>query len=162
MKKFLLTMLAVSSLALAGCETTTGGSGFTMNKQTMGTGIGALAGGLAGSQVGSGSGQLWATGAGVLLGSMVGSSVGASLDKADLMYAQRASSQAHAAPIGEQISWNNPQSGNSGTITPVRDGYSSSNRYCREYQQTITVGGRRETAYGTACQSPNGDWQIID
>lgn len=162
MKKVLLMLVTVSALAVAGCETTTGGSGMTWNKQTVGTGIGALAGGLAGSQIGEGSGRLWATGAGVLLGSLVGSSVGSSLDKADMMYAQRASAQANSAPIGEQITWNNPQSGNSGTITPVRDGYSTGGRYCREYQQTVTVGGRKESAFGTACQSPNGDWEIVN
>lgn len=125
-------------------------------------GIGALAGGLAGSQLGSGSGQLWATGAGVLLGGLLGSNIGASLDKADMAYANQASARANSAPIGERISWNNPQSGNSGTITPVRDGRDNSGRYCREYQQTITVGGRKESAYGTACQSANGDWEIVN
>lgn len=125
-------------------------------------GIGALAGGLAGSQLGSGSGQLWATGAGVLLGGLLGSNIGASLDKADMAYANQASTRANSAPIGERISWNNPQSGNSGTITPVRDGRDNSGRYCREYQQTITVGGRKESAYGTACQSANGDWEIVN
>ena len=32
---------------------------------------------------------------------------------------------------------------------------------CREFQQTITVGGRTETAYGTACRQPDGDWKIV-
>lgn len=162
MKKLFLMMAAVSLLSLTACETTTGGQGFTMNKQTVGTGIGALAGGLAGSQIGDGSGRLWATGAGVLLGSLIGSSVGSSLDKADIAYAQRASTQATTAPIGQQIAWNNPQSGNSGYVTPVRDGRDTNGRYCREYQQTIVVGGRKETGYGTACQAPNGDWEVIN
>lgn len=160
MRKVLLTLMAMSSLGLAAC---TGPNGqMQWNKETMGTGIGALAGGLAGSQIGKGSGQLWATGAGVLLGGLLGSSVGASLDKADMAYANQAASQANSAPIGQSISWNNPQSGNSGTITPVRDGRTADNRYCREYQQTIVVGGRKESGYGTACQSANGDWEIVN
>ena len=65
---------------LAGCSQTTSNWG---SKQTVGTGIGAVAGGLAGSQIGGGSGRLWATGAGALLGALVGSEVGASLDAAD-------------------------------------------------------------------------------
>lgn len=170
MNKFIITLIAVSSLSLAACTQTTGnryggggygGSGINMNKENVGMGVGALAGGLAGSQVGSGSGRLWATGAGVLLGALLGSSVGASLDKADMAYAQQASYQAHQAPIGQQVTWNNPQSGNSGYITPVRDGRDNYGRYCREYQQTIMVGGRRETGYGTACQTQNGDWEIM-
>lgn len=166
MKKFLMTLMAVSSLSLVACEQTGGryGGGYggmNMNKQNVGLGVGALAGGLAGSQIGEGSGQLWATGAGVLLGALLGSSVGSSLDKADMAYAQQASVQAHAAPIGQQVTWNNPQSGHSGYITPVRDGRDTAGRYCREYQQTIMVGGRKETGYGTACQSQNGDWEIM-
>lgn len=163
MKKILLTLMAVSSLSLAACQQPNGGTygGFNMNKENVGMGVGALAGGLAGSQVGKGSGQLWATGAGVLLGGLLGSSVGASLDKADMAYANQASSRAHSAPIGQQINWNNPESGNSGYITPVKDGRDTAGRYCREYQQTIVVGGRKESAFGTACQTPNGDWEII-
>ncbi len=156
MKRFMLAMVAVAALAVAGCQEA------TLNKQNVGMGVGALAGGLAGSQIGGGSGRLWATGAGVLLGSMIGSSVGASLDKADMMYAQQAASRAHAAPIGQQIAWNNPDTGHHGSYTPVRDGRDQAGRYCREYQQTITVGGRKETAYGTACQMPNGDWEIVN
>ena len=130
-------------------------------KQTVGTGAGAVIGGILGSKVGGGSGQLWATGAGALLGALMGSEIGRSLDKADLAYANKANVQAHSAPIGEPISWNNPESGNHGTVTPTRDGYSSSGSYCREYQQTIFVGGVQEQAYGTACQQPDGSWKIV-
>lgn len=144
-------------MGLAGCQTDQWGT-----KQTMGTGIGALAGGLAGSQIGSGKGQLWATGIGALLGGLAGSEVGASLDRADRMYMSQAQSSANAAPIGESIAWNNPQSGNKGTITPVRDGTSSSGRYCREYQQTITVGGKQQSGYGTACRQPDGSWEVVN
>lgn len=156
MKNMILMVMAVAALGLVGCQTTGG------QKQTWGTGLGALAGGLAGSQVGSGSGRLWATGAGVLLGGLLGSEIGASLDKADMAYAQQAQNNAMTSKVGETITWNNPQSGNSGTYTATRDGYSDNNRYCREYQQTINVGGRKETGYGTACQKPNGDWEIIN
>lgn len=158
MKKLLLIPTMIVALALGAC-TTTEGMG---NKQMIGTGGGALLGGLAGSQIGSGSGRLWATGAGVLLGALVGSDIGQSLDRADQQYASQANSRAAYVPVGETVSWNNPQSGNYGTITPTRDGYSSSGRYCREYQQTVTVGGRKETAYGQACQSPNGDWEVMN
>jgi surface antigen len=70
--------------------------------------------------------------------------------------------EAHQAPLGETIVWNNPDSGRSGTVTPVRDGSSSSGLYCREFQQTITVSGRTETAYGTACRQPDGTWKIVE
>ena len=157
MKRFGMICAAVAVLALAGCQTDQWGQ-----KQTVGTGVGALAGGLAGAQVGKGSGRLWATGIGALLGGLAGSEVGASLDRADRMYMTQAQTSANTAPIGEPISWNNPQSGNQGTVVAVRDGTSKSGRYCREYQQTITVGGKTESGYGTACQQPDGSWEIVN
>lgn len=157
MKKLALVMMTLSTMALTACETidTTG------HKQLIGTGSGALIGGLLGSKVGGGSGQLWATGAGALLGALVGSEIGQSLDKADMEYASRANYQAHESAIGEPVSWNNPDTGNHGQIVPTRDGYSSSGRYCREYQQTIYVGGREQSAYGVACKQPDGSWEIV-
>ncbi|HBH26337.1 MAG TPA: hypothetical protein DDX54_02920, partial [Rhodospirillaceae bacterium] len=112
-------------------------------------------------QMGKGTGQLWATGAGVLLGALIGSEVGRSLDRADQQYMQQAAYRANTAPLGEPISWNNPDSGNSGVIVPVRDGTSASGRYCREYQQSITVNGETQKGYGTACRQPDGSWEIL-
>ena len=157
MKKTGLVLALSAVLALTACETWQDRG----NKELVGGASGAVLGGVLGSQVGSGSGRLWATGAGVLLGALVGSEIGSSLDKADMVYANQAKQKAYSAPVGETVKWNNPQSGNSGSVTPVRDGYSSSGRYCREYQQTITVDGKRQSGYGTACQQPDGSWQIV-
>ena len=33
---------------------------------------------------------------------------------------------------------------------------------CREFQQTITIGGKTEKAYGTACRQPDGTWKEVD
>lgn len=156
MKNMVLMSLTVATLILAGCQTNQWGT-----KQTVGTGAGAVAGGLLGSQVGSGSGRLWATGAGALIGALVGSEVGASLDRADRTYMSQAQQRANNAPIGETVVWNNPESGHSGSVTPVRDGTSTSGSYCREYQQTIVVGGEEQVGYGTACQQPDGSWEIV-
>ncbi|MBP2227041.1 surface antigen [Azospirillum agricola] len=152
MKK--LVPFALAASLLAGC--TTGGT-----KETVGTVGGAVAGGLIGSQIGGGTGKLVATGVGTLLGAFVGREIGSSLDRADSEYAAGAARRAYAAPVGERIAWNNPQSGNSGTITTTRDGYSNAGTYCREYQQTVVVGGKTEMAYGTACKQPDGTWKIV-
>lgn len=157
MKKTILTLALISTAALGACNTTDGMG----NKQLIGTGGGAILGGLAGSQVGSGSGRLWATGAGVLLGGLLGSEIGSSLDNADRAAAQRASYQAYDAPVGQTIRWNNPDSGNYGTITPTRSGTDNGGRVCREFHQTIYVGGRQQDGYGTACQQSDGSWQIV-
>lgn len=158
MKKTILTLALISTAALAGCNTLDGAG----NKQLIGTGGGAILGGLAGSQVGKGTGQLWATGAGVLLGGLLGSEIGASLDNADRSYAQQANQRAYDAPIGQTIRWNNPDSGNYGTITPTREGQTNTGAYCREYQQTVYVGGKQQSAYGTACQQPDGSWKVVN
>lgn len=158
MKKTVLTLMLLSTVALAGCESMNG----VGNKQLIGGGGGALLGGLAGSQIGSGSGRLWATGAGVLLGALAGSEIGSSLDKADQTYAMQANQRAYSAPVGETIRWNNPDSGNYGTITPTRDGRTSSGAYCREYQQSVVVGGKTQSGYGTACQQPDGSWKVVN
>ena len=61
---------------------------------------------------------------------------------------------------GQASTWKNPDSGNSGSITPTKTYQSAGGQYCREYQQTITVGGEKHQAYGTACRQPDGSWKI--
>ena len=110
----MLRKIAPALIALtlvAGC--TTDGFG---PKQGFGTLGGAAAGGLLGSQIGGGTGKLVAVGAGTILGAFLGSEIGSSLDRADQAYAGRAIQQSYAAPIGQKIVWDNPESGNSGVI----------------------------------------------
>ncbi len=46
-------------------------------------------------------------------------------------------------------------------MTPLRTYEPEPGRYCREYQTVVTIGGRAEQAYGTACRQPDGSWQIV-
>ena len=150
-----VSLAAVLTLSLAACESTGG------QKQTGGAVLGGVGGAIAGAQFGSGTGRIAAAALGTLLGALVGSEVGRSLDKADLAYANQANQRAQVAPINQPIQWRNPESGNYGTITPVREGtQSSTGAYCREFQQTVTIGGKTESAYGTACRQPDGTWQV--
>lgn len=152
-RKSLIAAIAIAA-SLTACE----GMG---EREAVGGLTGAALGGLLGAQFGSGSGQLIATGAGVLVGGLIGSEIGRSMDEVDRMRANESVVQAQSAPLGETITWNNPDSGNYGTITPTRDGTSSSGQYCREFQQSITVGGQTEQAYGTACRQPDGSWRMV-
>ncbi len=34
-------------------------------------------------------------------------------------------------------------------------------RQCREFQQTVTVGGVARPGFGTACLQPDGSWRIV-
>lgn len=163
MKTKILALALISTLALGACAADGQNPWGMGNKQTIGTAGGAVVGGLLGSKVGSGSGQLWATGAGALLGAFVGSSIGKSLDQADIAYHEQAVNRAYSAPINQPISWSNPESGHSGTVTPVREGrQASTGNLCREYKQTIVVDGQAETAYGRACQNADGSWQLVN
>ncbi|MBM3561444.1 MAG: glycine zipper 2TM domain-containing protein [Alphaproteobacteria bacterium] len=131
-------------------------------KQTGGAVLGGAGGALIGSQFSHGGSRLLWTAAGTLLGAFVGSEVGKSLDRVDQMSMKQAETQAQSAPIGNTIQWNNPQTGNHGTITPVRDGANTrTGEYCREFQQTVTIGNETKQAYGTACQRPDGSWEIV-
>ena len=164
MRKFAMVMMTLSVIMLGACTSNGGFGGFNGmgTKQTVGAGSGAILGGIAGAQVGGGDGRLIATGVGAVLGGLLGSEIGKSLDRADMAYMSRANARAHEVPIGQTVQWNNPESGHSGSITPRRDGTSSLGRYCREYEQTITVDGRRETAVGTACQNSDGTWEVLN
>ncbi len=155
MKLKIIAPLAAAAFALAACEGNVG------TKEGFGTIAGAIGGGLLGSTIGSGSGQLVAVGAGALLGAFIGNEVGKSLDRADQAAMGRAETQAQTAPIGQTIQWQNPDSGNYGTVTPTRQGTDTAGRYCREYQTTITVEGQTQDAYGTACQTENGQWEVV-
>ena len=132
------------------------------NKELGGTLIGAALGGLAGSQLGAGTGQLVALGAGTLLGALLGSEIGKSLDKADRLHAAQTTHQTlEHTPNGQTRQWQSPVSGNAGSVTPLNTIITASGQPCREFQQTVTIGGEIEMAYGTACRQADGAWRIV-
>jgi len=143
------------AVSLAACQ----GAG---PKQTGGALVGAAAGGFLGSQIGGGAGKLAATALGAAAGMWLGSEIGRSLDENDRRYANQTAQQSlETVPAGTTSTWVNPDSGHTGTVTPTRTYQTTEGRYCREFQQTVTVGGRTEEAYGTACRQPDGSWQIV-
>jgi len=150
MLKTFIPALAAAAL-LAGCQSTA--------KETANT-PGSMVGGVINSQYGSPTNQKLAqSGTATMLGAFIGKE--ARIEQADLPHAEAAAKRAYAAPVGERIFWNNPQTGNSGTITSTRDGYTSAGTYCREYQQTVTVANQTELIYGTACKQADGTWKIV-
>lgn len=116
----------------------------------LGGGIAALAGGGTGAIVGA-----------TLGGALLGGFVGNRLDARDKQMAAQAAQQAFEnSQAGQPTVWNNPDSGNSGSITPTRTYELANGTYCRQYQQTITIGGEPQQSYGTACRQPDGTWKI--
>ena len=80
------------------------------------------------------------------------------LDRADQQYLSQASYRSFES--GAPVQWRNPDSGNYGTVSPGRTYQSQYGGYCREYTQTVYIGGQPQKAYGTACRQPDGSWQI--
>jgi surface antigen len=127
-------------------------------KALLGSMGGAAAGGLIAAAAGGGAAGIVG---GVLLGGLVGGAIGNRLDQKDKeLAAKNAQMTFESARTGEASGWNNPDSGNSGTVTPTRTFQTASGQYCREYQQEITVGGEKHQSYGTACRQPDGSWKI--
>jgi surface antigen len=94
-------------------------------------------------------------------GGLIGGAIGHHLDNKDKeIAAQTAASALENNHTGQPAAWKNPDTGNSGTITPTKTYQAASGQYCREYQQTILVGGEKHQAYGTACRQPDGSWKI--
>jgi len=150
-------VLALVIALLAGCADAENNP-----KQTLGTIVGAGLGALAGSQVGGGRGQMAAVAIGALAGAWMGGEVGKSLDKADRAYMARTTQDSlEYAKTGSSSSWRNPDSGHHGTVTPSKTYEKASGEYCRQFEQTIYVGGKEETATGRACRQADGTWKIV-
>lgn len=160
MMKKLMAALLCTTLILPACANTNQSMG---QKETLGGLGGAVLGGLLGSRIGSGEGQLWATGAGVLLGAVLGSQVGRSMDLADrgMMERTTQASLEHTR-TGATSAWTNPDSGHRGTVTPTRTYQRADGTYCREYSQTVNIDGQLQKATGTACRQPDGTWRLVD
>lgn len=149
MKRVLVAVAVAATLSLGGCAT----------KQESGTAIGGILGGVLGSQVGSGSGKTAATIAATIAGAVIGGQVGKSMDETDRLKAQHA---LETNPTGQPSTWQNPDSGYTYTVTPVKTYKNTEGRYCREYTTKVNIGGKMEDAYGTACRQPDGTWEVVN
>ncbi len=96
-----------------------------------------------------------------LAGGLLGGAIGHHLDNKDKQLAAATAAQAFEGNhTGQTSTWKNPDSGNSGSITPTKTYQAASGQYCREYRQDIIVGDEKHQAYGTACREPDGSWKI--
>lgn len=151
----LLIATAVSATMLTGCA--------SMSNQEQGQIIGATVGSIAAYNLSKGhKDRGLAIAIGALAGSLVGSSVGAELDARDRqLHTASMQTALETYPDNNVAGWNNPNTGHSGSVVPVNTWQATSGQYCREYQQTIVVGGEQVQGYGTACRKPDGSWEIV-
>ncbi len=147
----LLALLVLILFTLISCEghkTAVGGVG------------GAAAGGFLGHALGGGTAGIIG---GAIAGGLIGAAIGDRMDAADRRESERAAQRAlETAPSGQATTWNNPDSGNHGSVTPTRTFQTDNGQYCREYQQTVVIGGEEQQAHGTACRQADGSWRIVD
>ena len=133
------------------------------DNEVLGSMIGAISGGVIGHQVGRGSGQALATFAGVLLGSVVGGQIGRGLDDAERLKLASATQYAlENQRSGTRTVWDNPDRRVCGVVVPKPAFKNELNQYCREFQQSIVIDGKKQSAYGTACRQPDGQWKIAN
>ena len=153
----LLVPIVLLAFLTAGCAQTM--QGIENNpKATLGGAVGAASGGLIAAAAGGGTAGIIG---GVLLGGLLGGAIGNALDQRDKQMAMEAAQRSfESSQTGTATTWQNPDSGHSGSITPTRTYQTGTGQYCREYQQTITVGGEQQQSYGTACRQPDGSWKI--
>ena len=154
MKK--LVMISLVALPLIG------GCAGTYNKATTGAALGAIAGTALAYGLGKDSGNknLWLI-AGGAAGGLLGNNIGKQLDERDrLLLGQTFQNTMETAPTNQSGGWSNPDSGNSGTVTPTQTHVSTNEQPCREFTTQVNIGGETTTAYGSACRQADGSWKI--
>lgn len=129
--------LGLAGLLLAGCTTTSGGTG-----QSLAFGA--------------------ASPSGVASGGMLNNAIGAGLDEADRQRAYNAEIAAlEDGGPGTPVGWRG-DNGAHGTVIAgpayQRAGYAR----CRDYSHTIFLQGRTQLSRGAACRAPEGNWTTVD
>ena len=81
------------------------------------------------------------------------------IDEASQRAHEAAQVKATTAEVGEKIDWQTDSA--SGTVVTTKQGMNNQGQTCREFQQTVTIGGETEQAYGTACLQQDGSWKMV-
>lgn len=163
MKKILVITLSFLTAACGG-RLDVGDLSNMSNGEALGAGIGAIAGGLAGYQLGAGMGQALFTTAGVLIGGSGGYLAGRRLGPSDqVRYNNAAKTALATASDGQSMSWSNPKTGSSGIFRPTST-FHPGNDYaiCRGYRAVISVDKEMLRSDGTACQLSDGQWLAFE
>lgn len=155
MNRLKLILIPCLAFSLGACDA---------SNEQIGTIAGAIGGAVVGDALGGhGTEKVILIAAGTLAGAWLGGSIGRRLDEADRQYMATNTQQAlETNQSGTQSQWINPDSGHQGTVTPQPAYKNQDDQYCREFTQTVTIAGKTEEAYGTACRQPDGSWRIVN
>jgi surface antigen len=152
------TQLAVS-IVLCGMIVGCANSDRSTNKN-IGALLGAGSGGIVGAQFGGGTGNIIAIAAGVIGGALLGDQIGSYLDSTDHAKANQA--RQLALTDGSVTIWDNPRSGHSGKITPLKSYQTASNDHCRNFRHEVVINGHKKNQNGLACRQLNGEWLLTN
>lgn len=131
--------------------------------ETLGGVVGGVMGAVLGSKMGKGTGKSVGIALGATLGTMWGQDIAKGMSDVDKVFHERTTSDSleYGKP-GEEVSWSNPDSGNSGTVAAGETYKNDTGEDCRTFETTVQVDGEDRTAEGTACRTPGGEWQVVE
>lgn len=62
---------------------------------------------------------------------------------------------------GTTFRWHNPDTGHSGTVTPLETYQTQNGYFCRSYRETLTIAPRTEQYRDQACRDKKGIWRTL-
>ena len=140
--------IVAGMLIVSGCVTTGSDYGSTNSP----------AGGLFASRGSAGKGAVASTIIAAMDGGLVGGTIGEGLDDADRRLALEVGIQAlEYTARGQAVSGRARAQATAARSWPAQP-YRVGSQDCRQYTQTVSIDGRRQSARGTACRNPDGSW----
>jgi surface antigen len=155
-KSFAILLLAGAvMLPIAGCDSIERETGFNRSTQEGAVG-GAAFGGIVAALADANPAWIAAS---VILGGVAGGAIGNSLGKEDAQKHARNNLHAldHLAE-GQTESWENSQTGHSGSTTVHRVARRDDGTVCKDYTEIVHAGAQTVTRDGTVCRVPGGEW----
>ena len=164
--------LVAALLGVSACQTSQptsagsggGGIGGMSRQETLGTGAGAIAGGLAGYALTKGAGGALI---GAAAGALIGNRIGNHLEGTDQEAAAQAAAKAATLKAGETVEWEKSgatfQVSAHGSATALGEPFSDARgNQCRRVYQTATKDGVTEEDVITLCDGSSGWVRIRD
>jgi surface antigen len=124
------------------------------DRERVGRILGAVGGGLIGSQIGKDQGnRALGTVGGIVIGVVVGGAIGRSMDESDRACVGQALEWGHA---GQPVQWSSQ--GATYAVVPGA-AYERNGQSCRDYTTRSQRGGQADAERGTACRDAQGVWR---
>ena len=151
-------LVLTAALSLSACASDPGQR--EANKNFGSVVAGGVVGGLVGNMFGGGTGRVLMTAAGVVAGGFIG----------DRLYKQHAKSEyekdaaqraLNQAASGQQVTWTDSRTQESGYFVALNTKRMSDGRLCRDFRRGLSVSGASvDETTGTACKKSSGEWDL--